>query len=312
MKICIIGAGAMGCLFGGYLARAGHEVWLIARSADHIQALDRRGLILRHDGHCYEIPVYASHEPGDAGICDAIMIMTKATDTAAAMERALPAVGAATSIVTLQNGVGNVEKLARYVSSERILFGVTALGAMRPAAGEIDVTAFDGAKTFVWALAGRQTPQLERYVAALTDAGFNAVIAPDVKNRIWRKLCLNAGVSVPAAVIGLKAGALIVPESARELIRCLVQEICAVAAKEGVELDATAMCADVIDECRRYPGHAPSILVDVVSGRKTEVDCLNGAIVEIAARHGVATPYNHAIASILSAIEQSYAQRFVI
>lgn len=312
MKICIVGAGAMGCLFGGYLARAGHEVWLVARSADHIQALVRRGLILRHDGRCYEIPVSASHEPGDAGICDAVMVMTKSSDTAAAMEHALPAIGAATSVVTLQNGVGNVETLTRFVSSERILFGVTALAAVRPAPGEIDVTAFDGAKTFVWSPADWRTPELERYVAALTDAGFDAVVAPDIRNRIWRKLCLNAGVSALAAVIGLKAGALIVPESARELIRCLVREICAVAEKEGVDLDAGAMYADVVDECRRYPGHAPSILVDVVAGRKTEVDCLNGAIVEIAARHDVATPYNRAIASILSAIEQSYVQRFSI
>jgi len=206
MKICVVGAGAMGCLFGGYLARAGHEVWLIARSADHIQALARHGLILRHDGHRYEIPLHASHESGDAGVCDAVMVMTKASDTAAAMECALSAIGPTTSVVTLQNGVGNVETLNRFVGPERILFGVTALAAVRPGPGEIDVTAFYGAQTFVWSQVDRRTPDLERYVEALANAGFEAVVAPDVKNRIWRKLCLNAGVSAVAAVIGVKAG----------------------------------------------------------------------------------------------------------
>ncbi len=302
----------MGCLIGGFLAESGNEVWLVAPSVDHIKALSSRGLTLRHDDRTRQIPINATHDPAEAGACDAVLVMTKYRDTRPAIEKALPVIGADTAVVTLQNGIGNVEQLSTVVDPAQILYGVTALGAFRTGPGAIEVTALAGAKTFVWSMENRHTPGLTGFVEAMVAAGFEAVVAPDVKERIWRKLCLNAGLSALAAVIGLRAGDLAGLAPARDIVRGLVGEITAVAAKEGIELNAEAIHKDVIEECGRYPNHAPSIMVDVASGRKTEVNCLNGAVVEAGARHGVPTPYNHAVASILSALEQSYDRRFSI
>lgn len=310
MKLCVAGAGAMGCLIGGLLAESGNEVWLVARSADHIATLSERGLSLRHEGATRRIRVNATRDPSEAGVCDAVLVMTKWRGTQSAIERALPAVGTETAVVTLQNGLGNVEQLSAVVEASQILFGVTTLGAVRTGPGAIEVTGLAGAKTALWSTENRLTPGLSRFVDTMVTAGLEAVAASDVRNQIWRKLCLNAGVSALAAVIGLRAGDLSALEPARAVIGNLIGEIVAVAAREGIELDSAAAYREVIDECIRFANHAPSILVDVASGRETEVGSVNGAVVEAGARHGVPTPYNHAIASILSAIEQSYDRRF--
>jgi len=310
MKICIVGAGAMGCMFGGFLAKAGHEVWLVSPSPDHIEALAHRGLIMRHGGSTHEIAVKASHDPADAGVCDAVLVMTKFPDTTPAIISARPVIGADTAVVTLQNGIGNVEKMSAVVDPAQILFGVTALGAIRTGPGAIEVTAYEGARTSLWSLADRLTTGLEAFVAALAGAGLDAVAAPDVKIRIWRKLCLNAGASALAALVELRVGDLVDLAPVRELVRNLVGEVVAVAAKEGVRLNHEEAYVEVIEECRRHPEHAPSLLVDMVSERKTEIESLNGAVVEFGRRHGIPTPYNHAVASIVLAREQSYGKRF--
>ena len=312
MKLCVAGAGAMGCLIGGLLAESGNEVWLVARSADHIRALSERGLSLRHGGSARTIRVNATSDPVEAGICDAVLVMTKCHGTRPAIAQALPIVGTETAIVTLQNGLGNVEQLSAFVDPAQILFGVTTLGAVRTAPGAIEVTGLADAKTFLWSTEDRLTPGLARFVDAMVEAGLEAVAAPDVKEMIWRKLCLTAGVSALAAVIGLRAGDLSELEPARAVIGNLIGEIVAVAAKEEIELDSATVYREAIDECVRFARHAPSILVDVASGRQTEVGSVSGAVVDAGARHGIPTPYNHAVASILSAIEQSYDRRFSI
>ena len=310
MKICVVGAGAMGCLFGGYLAKSGHEVWLIARSQDHIDTLSERGLRIRYSSHSQRIAVKASCDPKDAGVCDVVIVMTKFPDTASALESAKSIIGPDTIMVTLQNGIGNVEIIGSYADPERVLFGVTTLGAIRLEPGEIEVTAGTHAKTYLWSEAGVETSALKEFLSALTESGFDAIAAPNAKEQVWRKLCINSCISVLTAIVGLKVGPLVELPSACSLIRNLVLEITAVATKEGVPLDPHQVYEELISESRGAADHTPSILIDVVSNRKTEIECLNGAIVEASAKHGISTPYHNAIASLIEAIEQSYDDRF--
>jgi len=312
MKICVVGAGAMGCLLGGYLARSGHEVWLTSPSMDHIGALREQGLGFRHGDSVDRISVNAANNPADAGVCDLVLVMTKSKDTLAAIEKATPAIGDGTYVATLQNGIGNVEQLSSVVDPARILFGVTSLGAARTGPGEIEGTALDGAKTFVWSVADEPSNVLTEFVNSLIAAGLDVAEAPDVKERVWRKLCLNCCISALAAVTGLKVGPLVEMSSARTLIRNLVEEVTAVAAKEDVTLDADSIFNELIEDSRRFADHAPSILMDVLSQRKTEIDCLNGAIVRTGAKLGIPTPYNAAITSLIETIEQSYGNRITI
>jgi 2-dehydropantoate 2-reductase len=309
MKIGIVGAGAMGCLIGGYLAEAGEDVWLVARTKAHIDALAGDGLKLTFKGTTRTIPVNATCSPAEAGRCDVVIVMTKYHHTRDAVQAARPMIDDETVVVTLQNGIGNVEIIAEFVDRTRILRGVTSLGAVKTGPGSIDATAVDGAETYLWPLAGEPSPPMSHFVDTLCATGFEVRLSPDVGERIWKKLCLNAGLSVLTAVLGLKVGDLVAEPAACDLIRSLVFEIAAVGAGEGVAIDGEAEFERIIELSKLAADHLPSILVDVAHERRTEIGSLNGAIVAKARNQGLDVPCNETVTRLLTVIENSYEKR---
>jgi 2-dehydropantoate 2-reductase len=312
MKIGVAGAGAMGCLIGGYLARAGEEVWLFSRSDDHVEALTRNGLRLTYRDHTHTIAVKATTRPPEAGPCDVVVVVTKHRHTREALENVRSTLDDRTLLVTLQNGIGNAEIISDFVDPGRILFGVTGLGAVKTGPGAITATVVDGVTTHVWSAAGNPSPPMTAFVEALVRSGFDVQLSPDVRQQIWQKLCVNAGFSALCAIVRLSVGDMLQVPAARDLIRSLVLEIAAVGRCEGVAIDGDEAFDRVWDLAERSPAHVPSFLVDVLNGRQTEVDCLNGAVVAKARKHGIEVPVNQAVTGLLAIIENAYDQRMPV
>jgi 2-dehydropantoate 2-reductase len=309
LKIVIAGAGAMGCLIGGYLARAGEEVWLLSRAEDHVGALARHGLRLTYRDTTDTIPIKATTRPAEAGPCDVVLVMTKYRHTREALENARPTIDDETVVVTLQNGIGNVEIIENFVERERILFGVTGLGAIKTGPGAITATVVDGVETYAWSAAGNPSPTMSAFAGALVRAGFDVRLSPDVRERVWQKLCVNAGFSALCAIVRLSVGDMLRMPASLELIRALVLEIAAVGKREGVDIEGEAAFERVCDLAERSRAHVPSFLVDVLNERKTEVDCLNDAVVAKAREYGLDVPVNETVARLVAIIENSYDQR---
>jgi 2-dehydropantoate 2-reductase len=211
-----------------------------------------------------------------------------------------------TVVITLQNGIGNVETISEFVDKEQIVFGVTTLGSVVKGPGQIEATVTEGGQTYLWSVTGKPKKTVRSIIDTCNRAGLNFSLAPDVKERIWKKLCLNAGLSVPLAIPRLKCGDYIEQPHSLELTRGLVQEIVAVAEHEDVKLDPEEMYENVVNLAKQSPNHRTSILMDVVNHRKTEIDCLNGAVVSKAREYGIQVPFNSVICNIIRVIEDTY------
>jgi 2-dehydropantoate 2-reductase len=309
MKFGIVGAGAMGCLLGSFLTRAGKDVWLVDVWEDHVCRLREHGLTVDAHGKSDTVPVHATTDPRDVGICDVVIISTKFRHTRTAISNALSMIDGSTRVMTIQNGIGNVETISEFVDREQIVFGLTTLGSVLKEPGKIEATFSDEAITYLWTLSEAPDDRTRALIETFRQAGLDFHLTPDVRERIWRKLCLNAGLSLPLAIPRLKCGDFIDQPSSQDLVRNLVSEIAVVAHMEGVAIDAEEAYEYVVTLAKQAPDHLTSALVDVLNQRKTEIDCLNAAIVAKANQHHIEVPYNTAIVQIIRIIENTYDKR---
>jgi 2-dehydropantoate 2-reductase len=306
MKFGIVGAGAMGCLLGSFLGKVKEDVWLVDIWEDHVARIKKNGLMVMKEGRSEIVRIPAATHPEEVGICDVVIISTKFHHTRTAVQSASCMIGDETVVMTIQNGIGNVEIISEFVNSRQIIFGLTTLGSVIKGPGMIEVTFSQSADTFVWPLVGEPWDKVQKAISAFNRAGLNFHLSPDVRERIWKKLCLNASLSVVLAIPRLKCGDFINQPSSFELIKGLVDEIVAVANNEGVILNPEEAYEYVLTLGKQAPDHLPSPLMDVLNRRKTEIDCLNGAIVEKAKQWGIEVPYNTVIYHLVKIIESTY------
>ena len=306
MKFGIVGAGAMGCLLGSFLARAGKDVWLVDVWADHVARLREHGLTVVTRQKSDTVTIRATTDPRDVGICDVVVVSTKFHHTRAAIQNARSMINGSTLVMTIQNGIGNVETISEFVNREQIIFGLTTLGSVIKGPGKIETTFSDEATTHLWPLSEKPDDRTRELIETFRQAGLDFRLAPDVRERIWKKLCLNASLSLPLAIPRLKCGDFIDQPYSHDLIRNLISEITTVANMEGVAIDAEEAFAYVVTLAKQAPNHLTSPLVDILNHRKTEIDCLNGAIVAKAKQHHIEVPYNTAIVHLVRIIENTY------
>ena len=305
MRICIVGCGAVGSLFGAHLAQLDDaEVWAYDLDADHVRAINERGLRLtggaeivgrlRATTDAEELP------PADFGI-----VATKSMHTDAAVA-ATAASFMDGSVCSVQNGVGNEEVIARHV--ERVIRGTTfpAGHVVEPGHVHMDV----GGDTTIGPFEPSPAPmeEVERLADACTRAGMLTDAVADARGPQWRKLIFNAATNPIGALTGLTHGRVCEDAALRRLVTGLVDEGKAVAAAQGIELDADP--EELIDYAARPEvayDHKASMLQDVEARRQTEIDYLNGGIVRFGADHGVAIPLNAAVTALIKGVEKSWA-----
>lgn len=289
MKIAIVGAGAMGSLFGGLLAERGHSVTLIDVNVAHLEAIRANGLRLHTDDGDRHIYALQACQPSQAeGSPDLMLVFTKTLHTASALAGVAHMIGADTHVLSLQNGLGNVEVIQRHVAPSRILIGVTTWPADLVGPGHVH--SHGQGVVRLMSADGSEHPMLAKVAGALADAGLACTADPAVWTAIWEKVAFNAALNSICAVSHCTVDQLGLIDDGQDLAYSVVEEVLAVAQAQGIAVDQDACAARVADAISRHVGHKPSMLQDVLAGRKTEVEAINGAVVAAAVRSGIPVP----------------------
>ncbi len=306
MKICVVGCGAVGSLFAANLSLLDDvEVVAYDLSAEHVDAINANGLRLSGAGDVLGHP-RATTDAAAIGQCDFAIVATKAMHTDAAMAATAGALAGA-CVATVQNGIGNEEVLARHV--EKVIRGTTFPAGKIVAPGHVQWDVKGDTTLGPFEPSPAPSAEIERLADACTRAGMPTAAVADARGPQWRKVIFNASTNPIGALTGLTHGRVCERPDLRALVTGLVDEGKAVAAAQGIELDADPEA--LIDHAARPEvayDHKASMLQDVEAHRSTEIDYLNGGIVRFGREHGVPTPLNEAIWALVKGVEQSWQQ----
>ena len=305
-KIAVVGAGAMGCLFGGLLAEGGLDVTLVDVLQEHVDRINRDGLRIVGYGGDRSIPVRATTEPSGLPAVDVLFVQCKAPYTKEAVRRVLHLLRDDSVAISFQNGLGNEENIGEVVGMERVLGGVTAQGAAVEGPGA--VRNFGNLPTHIGEMGGGISERAQRIAAALDRAGLQTTAVPDIRQAIWKKLLANIAISPTSAIANMTIKQVFaVPELTETAFEAL-DEAVEVARAEGVELNA-AETREVIDQIAGPTGtgdNKSSLCVDIINRRPCEIDVISGAVVQLGRKHGIPTPVNKTLVAAVKALESHY------
>ena len=305
MRIVIIGAGAMGSLFGGLLSPVA-EVNLVDPWQEHVDAICRDGLCLVEGGEDKILQLSATSDPADVSSADLAIIFLKSHQTewgAQIARRILRPDGLA---LTLQNGLGNRDVLAQVLGSSRAWQGVTAHGATLLGPGRVRHAGFGPTH-----LETRPdiAARAEQVATLFQQAGIETHLSPDLDSLIWGKLVINVGINALTAILRVPNGVLGQTAPARALMDQAVEEAMQVVRAKGIQLPYDDPFNKVHDVCAATAGNRSSMLQDVLRGSRTEIEVINGAIVRESARLGLQSPVNQALTGLVRAIEATDSAR---
>ena len=305
-KIAVLGAGAVGCYFGGMLARAGASVTLIGRPG-HVEALRRNGLLMQTMTFTEHVPVAAETEPAAVAGADVVLFCVKSGDTEDAARAMAPHLAPGAAVVSLQNGVDNAARMRPLLASE-VLAAVVYVGAQMDAPGH--VRHLGRGDLIVGARPGASDAQARAAaVAALFErAGVPCRVSPNIEAELWTKLLINAAYNAASALTRLQYGPMIASAWSREILPAVVEEALAVACADGVELDTDGLMARIWKVGEAMPAQISSTAQDIGLGKPTEIDSLNGYVAQRGAALGVPTPVNRTLHALVKLLELATAK----
>lgn len=308
MKISVIGSGAMGSLFGGKLAIAGENVVLYDVYRDHIDTVNKEGLSIEdaETGKITVVHPQASSDPESVKNSDVLLIFVKSTNTESVANQFKSFAAPHTIVLTLQNGLGNDAILVKHFGIERTAIGVTSQGATFLGPGKIKhagkgpthITMADGNKT-----------KLQDLAAALGRAGFETYISDEVTSLVWSKLIINVGINALTALLNVKNGQLLEYEDIKQVMADLVKEALIVVKKKGIQLIYDDPLAQVYEVARKTASNSSSMLQDFQKNRPTEIDFINGAVVNEAQKLGISVSVNETVTRIVRTLDVLHAQK---
>ena len=307
MKIGVIGAGAMGSLYGGRLAHAGSEVLLFDIARAHVEAVNSAGLAIEElgGGAVTTVRVPATMEPRELAGADFLIVFVKSNATAAVAERFAPLAKGSAVAVTLQNGLGNEQILRRSFGPGRTAAGVTSQGATFLGPGRIRHA---GVGPTHLAMSDRRNEKLAPLVEALTRAGFETHLEQSVENLVWSKLVINVGINALTALTGLPNGRLLEFPQIRALMADLVAEAVRVAQAKGITLTYPEPLAMVYTVAEKTGRNRSSMLQDFDRLAPSEIDAINGAILREAEALRIEVPVNRAVTRLIQALDAIHAE----
>jgi 2-dehydropantoate 2-reductase len=309
-----MGAGAIGSVFGGFLAKAGNRVTLVGR-AWHLDAIRQRGLRISGIWGSHTVSnlicrrAVPTNEP-----CDQVLLSVKSYQTREAVQQLRDALDRETPILSLQNGLGNIEVIAEMIGVDRTVGGRVIFGAEIPEPGAVTVTVYAD-PVAIGPVRGSRLPlsTSEKIAAVIEQAGIPCLSTGEIERYIWGKVLYNAALNAPAAILEVPYGALLEHDTGRQLMAAVIHEAFAVAHAEGISLDWTSPEAyrkTLFD--RLIPStasHFPSMLQDIHRGKETEIDALNGAIARLGKHRGVPTPVNETLTRLIRFKEAAAIRR---
>jgi 2-dehydropantoate 2-reductase len=305
--MAVLGAGSLGCAMGGVLTEAGHEVWLINRHADRVAHLKRHGLVMRVGGVDRTVAVQTTTQPAEVGPVDLVIVLVKSFHTEEAIASAQALMGPETAVLSLQNGVGHEDILARHVGRERVLVGRTYVGGSPLGPGHV-IAGYQGKDTHLGELDGTLSPRVQRIAQAFSEAGLQTQVSPDILGTIWDKLLINVATGAITAITGLTYGQLYQRPELQALGVAAVTEAMAVARAQGIALSITDPLV-AWTKAGAGLGHdfKTSMLQSIEKGSVTEIDYVNGAVVRIGESLGVPTPVNRTLLALVKGLESRLA-----
>jgi len=305
MKIAVVGAGAMGSLFGVLLAEGGNDVCLHDVRVEHVNAVNANGLTVEHEGKTRTVKIKATCEPEKIGQVELAIIFVKSTHTQSAAATAHELVGTNGLVMTLQNGMGNADIIAGVINPKQILAGTTAHGATMLGAGKIRHAGRGSTTIGMWAPGQKGFARARQFADFFTRAGIETEAVKDVRNVIWHKLFINIGINAITALTGIKNGQILDLEVTRELSRTAVNEAIAVARAEGLKVPEETV-EQVFKVAEATTVNRSSMGQDVDNHRKTEIGAINGFIVREAKRLGLKAPVNETLTALIETMEYHY------
>jgi len=306
LRIAILGAGAMGSLFGGLLAEAGHAIELIDVDPAQIAAVRARGLLIRTDAGERRVAVPILRPQEATTQPEWLIVFTKALHTQAALAMARHLIGPDTRLLSLQNGLGNAEKLAAFAKAKRIAIGMTTAPADLIAPGEVH--SHGQSRTRMIMLDGHKDARLNELAAALDAAGLPCAVDPEAIVAIWEKVAFNVALNSLCAVTQRTVGGLGAAPDGRRLAHAVADEVLALARAEGCAIPPERTHATIDHALDEHGAHKPSMLQDLLAQRPTEIETLNGAVVRAAAKHGFAVPRTEALYVLVKMREADICQ----
>ncbi|MBV8525340.1 MAG: 2-dehydropantoate 2-reductase [Acetobacteraceae bacterium] len=304
-RIAIVGCGAMGSVYAGLMADAGHEVFGVTLWADHAQVMERHGLRVEGASGDRIARVHGRVSTDGIGVCDLVIIATKAFDVQSAAQASLPLLGPETPVQTIQNGLGSADLVAPIVGADRLVVGVVGgFGASLRAPGHAHHNGMEMIR--FGAYAGLPRKRLEASARIWEQSGFKVLLFEDITRMIWEKLIMNVTFSGTSCLTGMTIGEVMAEPNAWHVARGCAEEAVAVAGALGIKLEV----GDPIQHIRalggKIPNARPSMLLDHLARQRSEIDFINGSIPRLGAQAGLATPVNQTVVALVKARETGF------
>ncbi|MFA5114742.1 MAG: 2-dehydropantoate 2-reductase [Candidatus Omnitrophota bacterium] len=310
MKIVIVGPGAMGCLLGSFLARLygasgrpGDKLWLLEKSEERAARLNESGISIEGISGNWHSRIKVTASPAEIGRADLVIICVKAYDTRDAIMQAKALVDEDTRVLTMQNGIGNIEVISEVVGQDKVIGCITSHGATLLGHGRIRHAG--KGETVIGRLDGKIPVELRQIREIFNKAGLETRISRDIKGLLWSKLIVNAGINALSAVTRLNNGQLLKFETTRRIMRESITEAIRVAKRKRIRLIYDDPLAKVEAVCEATSENVSSMLQDILNKKRTEIDFINGVIVRHAQELGLAVPVNSVLADLVKTLEQN-------
>jgi 2-dehydropantoate 2-reductase len=303
MKIAIVGTGAMGSIYAAQFADCGQDVYAVDTWADHVSAINERGLTIDGPTGVRTVPgIRAATALGQLPACDLYVIATKGGGVGAAARDIAASMDADSLVLTIQNGLGAGERIAEHMATDNVLLGVAdGFGAAMIGPGHAKHNAMKLIR--LGEMKGGLTERLERLESAWRAAGFNVESFEDIHQLIWEKFICNVGLSAPCALFDCTIGELLAnPESRNISIGCML-EAYHLGLKEGVSFSFDDPVAYLETFVSAMPNANPSLQQDYRAKRRSEIDAINGMVPVVGLRHDFPTPYNETVTALIRAQE---------
>ncbi|MFN0040340.1 MAG: ketopantoate reductase family protein [Burkholderiales bacterium] len=308
MKIAVLGCGAMGSVYAALLGNAGHEIWAIDSWREHVDAMRARGLRLEGASGDHTVKVNATANPADAGPCDLVIVATKAMHVEQAAKSATPLIGPNTSVLSIQNGLGGPDTTARILGRERVMVGVVGgFGASMKGPGHAHHNGWEQVR--LGEFSGPASARLEKIAEVWRSGGFKVKCFDDIDQLVWEKLICNVCFSGTCSITERTVGEVMQDPDAWEVASGCASEAYAVAQAKGVRLEIEEPVAYVRNFGSKIPGARPSMLLDHMAGRMSEIDAINGAIPVVGRPLHVPTPFNIVVSALVRAKERKMGVR---
>ncbi|MDD5236095.1 MAG: 2-dehydropantoate 2-reductase [Candidatus Omnitrophica bacterium] len=304
MKIVIVGPGAMGCLLAAYLAKSKEEIWLFDKNKERAEHIDKEGISVEGISGAWRAKVNATTQASDIKDADLVIICVKSYHTKQAVNTIKPLLAENTTVLSIQNGIGNIEIISEGAGSERVIAGSTNMGATLLGYGSVRHAG--KGETVIGRLDGKITVEMRRIREIFNRVGLETKISRDIKGLLWSKLIINVGINALTAITRLNNGRLVELVSTRTILKEAVNEAVRVAKKKRIKLIYDDPLAKVEAVCEATAQNTSSMLQDVLRKKSTEIDFINGVIVRQAEDLGMPATVNSVLVNLVKAIESSY------